>query len=38
MRLYDDGGAHCIGDMTWSHVTKVEKIKMMLDSMDRLQE
>jgi len=24
--------------MTWSHVTKVEKIKMRLGLMDRLQE
>jgi hypothetical protein len=34
---YDDGGAYCIWDMTWSHVTKVEKIKMRLGSTDRLQ-
>ena len=30
-------GAHCIWDMTWSHVTKVEKIKTRLGLMDRLQ-
>ena len=35
--LCDDGGAHCIWDMTWSHVTKVEKIEMRLGSMDWLQ-
>ena len=29
--------AHCIWDMTLSHVTKVEKIKTRLGSMDRLQ-
>jgi hypothetical protein len=33
----DDGGAYCIWDMTWSHVAKVEKIKMRSGSMDRLQ-
>jgi hypothetical protein len=33
-----DEGAHCIWDMIWSHVTKVEKIKMRLGLMDRLQE
>ena len=32
-----DGGAHCIWDMTWSHVTKVEKIKIRLGLMDQLQ-
>jgi hypothetical protein len=30
-------GAYCTWDMTWSHVTKVAKIKMRLGSMDRLQ-
>ena len=33
-----DEGAHCIWGMTWSHVTKVEKIKIRLGLMDRLQE
>jgi hypothetical protein len=32
-----DEGAHCIWDMTLSHVTKVEKIKTRLGLMDRLQ-
>ena len=32
-----DEGAHCIWDMTLSHVTKVEKIKIRLGLMDRLQ-
>jgi hypothetical protein len=31
-----DEGVHCIWDMTLSHVTKVEKIKTRLGSMDRL--
>ena len=30
-------GAHYIWDMTWSHMTKVEKIKTRLGLMDRLQ-
>ena len=33
----DDEGAHCIWDMTLSHVTKVEKIKTRLGLMDQLQ-
>ena len=32
-----DEGAHCIWGMTWSHVTKMEKIKTRLGLMDRLQ-
>jgi hypothetical protein len=32
-----DEGDHCIWDMTWSHVTKVEKIRTRLGLMDRLQ-
>ena len=32
-----DEGAHCIWDMTLSHVTKVEKIKTRPGLMDRLQ-
>ena len=32
-----DERAHCIWDMTWSHVTKVKKIKIRLGLMDRLQ-
>jgi hypothetical protein len=35
IRWYHEG-AHCIWDMTWSDVTKVEKIKMSLGLMDRL--
>ena len=29
-----DEAGHCIGDMTWSHVIKVEKIKTRLGSME----
>ena len=32
-----DEGVYYIWDMTWSHVTKVEKIKTWLGLMDRLQ-
>ena len=31
-----DEGAHYIGDMTWSHVIKVEKIKTRLRSMNQI--
>ena len=37
-RYICDEGAYCIWDMTWSHVTKEEKIKTRLGLMDRLQE
>ena len=32
-----DEGSYCIWDITWSHVTKVEKIKTRLGLTDRLQ-
>ena len=35
-KCHDGEGAHWIWDMTWSHVTEMEKIKMRLVLMDRL--
>jgi hypothetical protein len=37
-RYICDEWVYCIWDMTWSHVTKVEKIKIRLGLMDWLQE